>query len=141
MDKGRMRKLPVVVRQRVKIIICDSSLTECHDQAGVGSEVNDLLNALSGRSIEPDEDSKDRTETTNKDEREDGEPAAAYQNSQLPPLGVVERIVRIAGGNGNPSNLSSSVDELEITIRRLLSRKALFRHFHMVCHHGPLCMI
>jgi hypothetical protein len=71
MDKGRIRKLPVGVRQRMRITICDSNLTECHDQAGVGSEVNDLLDALSSRSIEPNKDSKNGAETTDKDERED----------------------------------------------------------------------
>jgi len=102
------------------LVIPKISLTECHDQAGIGSEVDNLLDGFSGWSVESDEDSQDRSKTADKDEREDGEPAATYQDTQLPPLGVVERIVRVARRDGNSSNFSDGVDELEIAIRGLL---------------------
>jgi len=102
------------------LVIPKNCLTKCHDQAGIGGEVDNLLDGFSGWSVESDEDSQDGSKTADKDEREDGEPAAAYQNAQLPPLGVVERIVRVARRNGNPSNLSDGVDKLEVAIRRLL---------------------
>lgn len=46
-------------------------LTECHDQTGIGGEVDNLLDRFSGRSVESNEDSKNGAKTTNKDERED----------------------------------------------------------------------
>lgn len=74
---------------------------------------------MSRRSIETDEYAEDRTQTANKDKRENGEPAAADQDAQLSPFRKAEWIIWIARGNGDSSDLTSGVDKLEITIRGL----------------------
>jgi hypothetical protein len=71
MVKGRMRKLPVDVCQQIELRIRKNDLTECHDQAGIGSEIDNLLNALSSGSVKANEDSEDGTKTTDENERED----------------------------------------------------------------------
>jgi hypothetical protein len=71
MVKGRMRKLPVDMCQRMGLRRHKNDLTECHDQAGIGGEIDNLLNALSSGSVKANEDSEDGTKTTDKNERED----------------------------------------------------------------------
>lgn len=137
-----MRKLPGDVCQRIELRTHKNDLTECHDQAGIGGKIDNLLNTLSSRSVEANEDSEDGSKTTDENEREDREPTAAYQDAQLPPLGVVERIVGVAGGNRNSSDFTNGIDKLEVAIRRLwLVRKTLLWHLHVVCYHVCLCMI
>jgi hypothetical protein len=65
-----MRKLPVDVCQRVGLRIHKNDLTECHDQAGICGKIDDLLNTLSSRSVEANEDSEDGSKATDENERE-----------------------------------------------------------------------